>query len=128
MLKVYNRRRPNEIPKGAVYIGRPTQYGNPFSKGSKAQNIADFEVYAKKRLQREPNWLNALRGKHLVCWCAPAGCHGDILIEMANEPVCAKPEREPEIDWDAWCKENEPDAADMVGIRPSDWEVQHGLA
>lgn len=83
-VKVYNKRRPREIPKGSVYIGRPTQWGNPFSKGSKAKNISDFERYAKKRHASDPNWLKPLRGKNLVCWCAPAGCHGDVLIRMAN--------------------------------------------
>ena len=42
MPKVYNKRRSSEIPKGAVYVGRPTQWGNPFSNGSKDQNISDF--------------------------------------------------------------------------------------
>lgn len=85
MLRVFNRRRPREIPKGAVYVGRPTQWGNPFRKGSKAKNIADFKAYAEKRKRREPNWLKPLKGKHLVCWCSPAGCHGDVLLKMANE-------------------------------------------
>jgi len=25
-----------------------------------------------------------LRGKDLVCFCAPNACHGDVLIEVAN--------------------------------------------
>lgn len=84
MPRVFNRRRPHEIPQGAVYVGRPTQWGNPFRKGSKSQNIADFRAYAEKRHANDPNWLKPLRGKHLVCWCSPAGCHGDVLIAMAN--------------------------------------------
>ena len=38
-------------------------------------------------LLQQPNLLAALpelRGKDLVCWCAPERCHGDILIELAN--------------------------------------------
>lgn len=31
----------------------------------------------------------ALRGKHLACWCAlGAPCHADVLLEIANGPVC----------------------------------------
>lgn len=25
-----------------------------------------------------------LKGKDLVCYCAPLACHGDILLEIAN--------------------------------------------
>ena len=85
MPKVFSRRRPHEIPTGAIYVGRPSVWGNPFSKGSKAKNIADFRAYAEKRNEREPEWLKPLRGKNLVCWCSPSGCHGDVLIELANE-------------------------------------------
>jgi Domain of unknown function (DUF4326) len=28
--------------------------------------------------------LGALRGKHLVCWCAPERCHAEVLMELAN--------------------------------------------
>ena len=117
MPQVFNKRRPSEIPNGAVYVGRPTKWGNPFSKGSKEQNINNFREYACERIEREPDWLTPLKGKDLVCWCAPAGCHGDVLVELANEP---------EIDWDEWCEANEPE--DIMLDNPSHWEVQHGLA
>ena len=85
MPKVFSRRRPHEIPTGAIYVGRPTVWGNPFSKGSKEKNIADFREYAEKRNERELEWLKPLQGKDLVCWCKPSDCHGDVLIELANE-------------------------------------------
>jgi hypothetical protein len=28
--------------------------------------------------------LHELRGKDLVCWCAPKPCHGDVLLRLAN--------------------------------------------
>jgi hypothetical protein len=28
--------------------------------------------------------LHELRGKELVCWCAPERCHAEVLIELAN--------------------------------------------
>lgn len=30
----------------------------------------------------------ALGGKNLACWCAAAPCHVDVLLEIANCPVC----------------------------------------
>jgi hypothetical protein len=33
--------------------------------------------------------LSALRGKNLACWCKPgAPCHADVLLELANGPIC----------------------------------------
>jgi len=29
--------------------------------------------------------LGELRGKDLICWCAPLPCHADILLELANQ-------------------------------------------
>jgi hypothetical protein len=28
--------------------------------------------------------LSELRGKDLICWCAPEACHADVLLELAN--------------------------------------------
>jgi hypothetical protein len=30
------------------------------------------------------NDIHELRGKDLVCWCAPEACHGDVLLRLAN--------------------------------------------
>lgn len=33
--------------------------------------------------------LPKLRGKNLACWCAlDAPCHADVLLDLANRPVC----------------------------------------
>lgn len=44
---------------------------------------------------KAPNYSNArasleeLRGRNLACWCKPgAPCHADVLLELANRPVC----------------------------------------
>jgi hypothetical protein len=29
------------------------------------------------------NALDELRGRDLICWCAPLACHGDVLIALA---------------------------------------------
>lgn len=98
MPRVLNK-RIHGVPKDAVYVGRPTKWGNPYSH--KSGTLARYKVAtrdeavdaferalllkfeldpgAKKRLQDE------LRGKDLVCWCAPARCHADVLLKYANE-------------------------------------------
>jgi hypothetical protein len=30
--------------------------------------------------------LDRMRGRHLICWCAPLRCHGDVLLRLANRP------------------------------------------
>lgn len=86
MPRVWSRRRPTEIPVGAVYVGRPTKWGNPFVIG---RDGTREEVIAKYRDWTQRGGIAAdaraeLRGKDLVCWCAPAACHADVLLELAN--------------------------------------------
>ncbi len=85
-MKVLNK-FVNGIPKGSVYIGRPSKWGNPFTIGKDGDR---FDVIAKYRewLRSQPELILAakreLAGKDLVCFCAPKGCHGDVLLEVAN--------------------------------------------
>lgn len=89
MPDLYNRRGGvDSYPCWAVYIGRPSQWGNPFNigrDGTRAQVIEKFERW----LRSKPKLLAAvraeLRGKDLLCWCAPLPCHGDVLLRIANE-------------------------------------------
>ena len=77
-----SRARGWHIPEDAVYVGRPTDYGNPWS-GPRA--VEQFEDYARGRLLREPEWLEPLRGRDLCCWCALSEpCHADTLLRLAN--------------------------------------------
>lgn len=42
-----------------------------------------FLQYAYEQLERDPAWLEPLRGHDLACWCSlDQPCHGDILIEL----------------------------------------------
>lgn len=71
---------------GAVYIGRGSKWGNPFKigeHGDRAEVIAKHEAWLRSRhtLLRS---LPELRGKDLLCFCAPAACHGDLLMRLAN--------------------------------------------
>jgi uncharacterized protein DUF4326 len=59
---------------------------NPFvivRDGSRADVIAKYRAWIVTQPQLM-NALDELRGRNLVCWCAPLACHGDVLIELAN--------------------------------------------
>lgn len=102
------------MPEGAVYVGRPTKWGNPFPVGSfgidKAleyfrefcagecdNSMPDnakqmYRVAESKVYEGGPAMLTVselarvfLRGRDLACWC-PLGqpCHADVLLELAN--------------------------------------------
>ena len=94
-VKVLNKRR-DQIPSDAVYVGRPSKWGNPFKmndpllpaglsrEGKRKAVIAEY----RKWIQTQPDLMKALselRGKDLVCWCAPLLCHADVLLELANK-------------------------------------------
>jgi hypothetical protein len=83
--KVWNKRDENR-PNDAVYVGRPTKWGNPFEigkHGTREEVVAKYKSYI---LEKPRPWLDPkeLKGKHLVCWCAPLSCHADVLLELAN--------------------------------------------
>lgn len=85
MAKVLNKKRGG-VPAGAVYIGRPSKWGNPFvigKDGTRDEVIAKYRTYLLRDAQLMAA-LPELRGKDLVCWCAPCACHGDVLLELAN--------------------------------------------
>lgn len=86
MAEVYNMRRKEEVPPGAIYVGRPTRWGNPFFIGQHGSRAQVIERY-RKWVWTQPNIVSAarreLRGKDLVCWCAPKTCHADVLMEIA---------------------------------------------
>ena len=87
MPKVYNK-IDRDIPEEAVYVGRPSEWGNPFrigKHGDRTMVLKMFEYHAQKRLDRELDWLDPLIGKDLICWCAPKPCHADILLRLARE-------------------------------------------
>ena len=87
-MRVLNK-RTDKIPPDAVYVGRPSKWGNPFRigrDGTRAEVIAKYKVYVKKTLEFvDGTFLDELRGRDLVCWCAPLPCHADVLLELANK-------------------------------------------
>lgn len=81
-----------------VYIGRPSEWGNPFShkEGTmaqyKTQTVEEAVEAYRKWLLTKPHLLKklpSLKGKVLGCWCKTnknpnAPCHGDVLAELAD--------------------------------------------
>lgn len=93
-MKVWNKRDPH-TPADAVYVGRPTKWGNPFSHldskyASKVTSRDEaIRLYTRWIYEEQQDHIHTaakleLKGKDLVCWCAPRACHADILLEIAN--------------------------------------------
>lgn len=95
MPKVLNKYR-DSIPAQAIYCGRGSLWGNPFKIGFQAapedtplsrDEACDlYEAWAPQQwwwrhIQRR------LRGRDLVCFCAPKRCHCDFLLREANAPM-----------------------------------------
>ena len=81
------------MPEGAVYVGRPTKWGNLFPKGPVVFGFAIVDEVMEFRLlvTGEGQWpyqkeaQSELKGKDLACWCPlDQPCHADVLMEIAN--------------------------------------------
>lgn len=77
-----------------VYVGRANKrYGlpqspwaNPFKVGPDGERWEVINRYVDW-IHQQPDLmarLPELRGKVLGCWCAPAECHADVLVALAN--------------------------------------------
>lgn len=86
-------------PDGAIYVGRGTPLGNPFvigEHGTRDEVIDAYEHYLRGKIeQRDPAILTALAGlsaeSSLVCSCAPARCHAEVIAKAWNESMsCAR--------------------------------------
>lgn len=113
-LRIQRRRTKGwRMPDGAVYVGRPTRWGNPFPWKS-MENLFTTEremraevvdMYRECRCDK-PGWVDEvkreLRGHDLACWCptcpehrdglppgvrceACAPCHADVLLTISND-------------------------------------------
>lgn len=88
------------IPEGAVYVGRPTKWGNPFRVGKEIpflpgrkvqDNLHAVSLFVGSAPQNEQLVAAAkaeLKGKNLVCWCSlRVPCHADVLLKIANAEI-----------------------------------------
>lgn len=94
------RTRGWRMPDGAVYVGRPSIYGNPYKVGAKGVPNARHAVWlfeqalergyaiVNYRVVKVPTMeqIKALRDKVLVCWCdLDQPCHADLYLDLANK-------------------------------------------
>ena len=85
-MKVLNK-RTDVIPPDAVYVGRPSKWGNPYtieSYRTRRMAILFYKMRLTVQVAEGNLDLSELSGKDLVCWCAPLPCHADVLLELAN--------------------------------------------
>lgn len=79
-----------------VYIGRGSDWGNPYSHvdsplvrwlvSTRAEAIEEYEKYVREERPDLVARLGELRGKTLGCYCKPLlGCHGDVLVRLVRE-------------------------------------------
>lgn len=92
------------MPEGAVYVGRGTQWGNPWRIGAHVMTTADngdgtergqefiITAHLAVALYRAAFTVDAddiraeLAGRDLACWCPlDQPCHADVLLEIANQ-------------------------------------------
>tara|TARA_B100000959_G_C14935691_1_gene605642 strand:+ start:679 stop:945 length:267 start_codon:yes stop_codon:yes gene_type:complete len=84
MIRVVNLYKESyDIYIGRAGKGQDGKWGNKFYKGTREENIANFEHYlldSPELMADLPELLN----KRLGCFCKPKACHGDILKRYAE--------------------------------------------
>lgn len=99
------------MPAGAIYVGRPTKWGNPIrllnqhalidhhgvehlaepgtARGLAVRLYREALTYGELDITTD-DVVHELAGHDLACWC-PIGqpCHGDVLLYVANSPIFA---------------------------------------
>ena len=85
-------------PAGVEYIGRPNgkQKGSVLANlfvigrdGNRDQVVAKYRVWLWSQIKANGTVLKELKrlsrldrkSLRLVCWCAPAACHGDVVLK-----------------------------------------------
>ena len=107
------RRARNFTPPGAVYVGRPTIFANPFAgrrrighkrsvilfaawlRGDLTPRVLaacgfgpDERASLSRRREKLLRALPRLAGRNLQCWCPLTSdwCHAEALLQVANTP------------------------------------------
>lgn len=88
-----SRKHKQVSPNGLeiVYVGRPSEFGNPYHIGlykgfTRRYAVAAYEGYVENRIHLKNKIKKELKGKNLSCWCKVGEpCHADILLEIANK-------------------------------------------
>ncbi len=82
-----------KMPANAIYVGRPTVWGNPYVVGSELMSgetltaekaVVSYEQHLADNFS-ERDIRHCLHDKDLACWCAlDEPCHADVLLRIAN--------------------------------------------
>jgi hypothetical protein len=95
------------MPEGAIYVGRPTCWGNPFVVGKRYMQggtidapiwrdiwdrqsaVIAYRLWINDRRRTEGPTIEeierALKGRDLACFCRlDQPCHADVLLKIAN--------------------------------------------
>lgn len=125
-------RRGIRLPADAVYVGRPTKWGNPYKVGDKSFTVGRVHLDRPGGADRnDAVWAfrhallwnllpitvediqRELSGHDLACWCPLDNqpCHADVLIEICRTG------RNPQMD---------PNALIIEGIEALDNWLSHG--
>jgi hypothetical protein len=80
------RTKGYRLPENAVYVGRPTKYGNPFKDDgyhTRDYLLRKYRYWLICRLHENPYFLDELKGKDLACWCPlDKSCHADVILKF----------------------------------------------
>ncbi len=79
------------MPPGAKYVGRGTQWGNPYKDGNRETNVELYRIWLDALFvsfgeDEVRKWLKPLRNATaLACWCKEGeACHADVLVEFCT--------------------------------------------
>jgi hypothetical protein len=89
MTNVVNKYTHKPTPDD-VYIGRGSRWGNPFKIGPDGDREAVVAKYAHWITDKGSHllpFIPELRGKNLICFCAPQLCHGHVLAILCDEII-----------------------------------------
>ena len=84
-----SRRKGARLPDGVVVVTRPTKWGNPHplsvGRDEAVRRYRD-DLIAGRLAVTVDDVQRELGGRDVACYCALADpCHGDILLEVAND-------------------------------------------
>jgi len=82
--RILNKSR-DPIPESSVYVGRGSPFGNPFVvgvDGTRSEVIRKYRQYVRRNPELLKLIEEQLRGRDLVCFCAPKACHAEVIFEI----------------------------------------------
>jgi len=97
MIRIQRKRTKGwRMPEGAIYVGRPSRWGNMYRVGDEdpdpnhagermdAKTATDYFGWVLSTSYNADAYLEPLRSATaLVCWCPlDQPCHADVLIEL----------------------------------------------